>query len=136
MSDPSPPWLGAWKRDLEEPAETPPDKHLIWHDAFVIHPDGSVSVHLLAISPQPTDSPDGVYRMETRWQGETLFYRLANGLEVELAGWRDGRFEMVGDGLRRSYRRIEPGELPAIHQPLLDAERPLSRAPDQVEDDG
>lgn len=121
-------WQGIWKRDREEPTATPPGKHLLWHDVFVAHPDGSVSVHLLAVSPQPTDSPDGVYRMETLWRDGTLFYRLANGLEVELADWRDGHFEMEGDGLRRIYRRIEAGEVVELHRPLLDADRPLSTA--------
>ena len=118
---------GIWRIDREVEAPTPPGKHLTWHDAFVCHPDGSVSVYLLNLSPEPDDPADGIYRLESVWKGDTLFYRLPNGIEVELGTFRDGRFETEGDNRKRSYRRITSEELLPAYRPLLDTSRAIRK---------
>lgn len=123
------PCQGIWRIDREVEAQTPADKHLLWHDAFVCHSDGSISVYLFGMSPEPDAPTDGIYRLESLWKGDTLFYRLPNGIEVELATFHDGRFEMEGDNRIRSYRRITPEELLPDFRPLLDTNRPIRRQP-------
>ncbi|MEM9594558.1 MAG: hypothetical protein AAGD06_09850 [Acidobacteriota bacterium] len=119
-------WFGPWKQDRDVPVETPPELRLPWHDVFVCHRDGSVSLHLLSISLDPSAPADGVHRVEAHWRGDTLVYRAPNDAEVDLAQFRGGHFQMEGDGLRRHYRRIDPAELPESQRPLLEANRPIS----------
>jgi len=42
-------------------------------------------------------APDDLYRLTTRWQGDILQYRPPFGTWTDLARFRDGRFETVGD---------------------------------------
>jgi hypothetical protein len=119
--------VGVWKIDKDEPAAAAPGKSLLWHDTFVYHQDGTLSLQLLTVSPRGNESKDGVYRLETFWEEGTLFYRLPGGVKVELAAFRNHRFEMDGDGARRLYRRVEPSELNARELSLLDAARPVFR---------
>jgi hypothetical protein len=116
---------GIWRIDREEEASTPPGTHLTWHDVFVCHPDGSISVYLLSLSPEPDDPADGIYRLESAWKGDTLFYRLPNGIEVALGTFREGRFETAGDNRVRIYRRITAEELLPAYRPLLDTSRSI-----------
>lgn len=118
---------GIWKLDYEEPLDSATEKSLLWHVVFVCHADGTLSVQLLSLSPAAGQPEDGAYRVEGSWRGDTLFYRLPNQVEVELATFVDGHFETEGDGLRRVYRRAQPSELLPPELPLLDAKRAVWR---------
>lgn len=127
-SNPSPaPWCGIWKIARDEPIETPANQHLVWYATFVCHSDDTVSVHMLGDSTLPGWPADGVFRLASSWQGDTLFLQMPGSRETGFATFRDDRFVMEGDRLRRLYRRASPEELIPTERPLLDSKRAITR---------
>jgi hypothetical protein len=121
------PWRGIWKIARDEPAETPSDQRLIWYATFVCHADDTVSVHLLGNSTLPGWPEDGVFRLATSWQDDTLFVQMPGSDKTRFATFIDDRFVMEGDHVRRLYRRASPEELIPTERPLLDSKRAITR---------
>jgi hypothetical protein len=120
-------WCGIWKIDHDEPIETPANQHLTWYATFVYHLDDTVSVQIFLNAWHQGEPADDVFRLATSWQEDTLFLEMPGSRKVEFATFRDDRFVMEGDRLRRFYRHASPDELIPTEQPLLDSKRAITR---------
>jgi hypothetical protein len=63
---------------------------------------------------------DNIYRLESKWQGDVLYYRPPFGDFTSLAAFRNGSFEIVEHNRRWTYERLSnAGEVDAADRALL-----------------
>lgn len=113
---------GLWQQASEAPATGTDGKSL--SDIYTFkYEHGLVTLRLMAISKVSWRSPDGVYSLKSRWQGDALQYLPPTGEWTELATFEGGKFVATGDGKRREYARITPDQV-ADFNAAIKADRP------------
>lgn len=113
---------GLWQQSREVPAPGTESKSLPDTYTFKYQAD-LVTLRLLVISRASWASPDGVYTLKSRWQGDTLQYLAPAGQWVDLARFESGQFVVSGDGMKREYARITPDQVPEYNADILKAGR-------------
>jgi hypothetical protein len=74
---------------------------------FTFAYDGEyVTLRLLTLRTGQWKSADDFYKLQSRWEGNTLYYRPPFGSWTELASFEDGRFVNVGNGKKRIFGKI------------------------------
>jgi hypothetical protein len=115
---------GLWQQVREVPTPGTEGKSLPEIYTFRYQRD-LITLRLLVISNATWASPDGVYTLKSRWQGNTLQYLAPAGQWADLATFEDGRFVVSGDGLKREYVRVTPSQVPEYNADILKADRPV-----------
>lgn len=102
---PPPQAEGLWQLDSDTPSEHADAKPA--NDHFTFAYDGRhVTLRLLSLGLGRWKSADDFYKLESRWEGDTLCYRPPFGAWTELASFEDGRFVNLGSGRKRVFARI------------------------------
>lgn len=114
---------GLWQQAREIPA--PSTEGQVLSDTYTFkYEAGQVTLRLLTISKVSWRSPDGVYVLKSRWQGDTLEYLTPVGQWVDLATFEHGQFIATGDGKRREYARISPDQVAEFSADIIKPGRP------------
>ena len=116
--------VGLWQ--LQETQQVPDDgSGRITNDAYTFRYDGdTVTVRLLTLNPGVWKSGDDFYRLEARWNGDTLEYRPPFADWAALAEWRGDHFEDEGGGVRRIFGRIGEDAVADFNRAILDPRQP------------
>jgi hypothetical protein len=78
-----------------------------------------VTMRLLVVSDVDWRSNDGFYTLETRWDGNTLYYRAPLGQWSAVATLENDKFVAYGDGKKREYERIQPDQVADFSKEIL-----------------
>lgn len=114
-----------WQFDKEE--TTGNDSPETISDIYTfIYENGTVTIQMLTTGAMTGLPQDNVYRIATRWQGDTLFIFPPLGNKWQLfAHWDNDRFVMYGGGKMKVFRKISPEEIAPWNKALLKPERPV-----------
>jgi hypothetical protein len=115
---------GLWQQSREVPAPGTEGKSLLQVHTFK-YQSGLVTMRLLVISSATWASPDGVYTLKSRWQGDTLQWLAPSGQWDDLADFKNGRFVISGDGVMREFARITPDQIVDYNAAILKPDRPV-----------
>ena len=96
---------GLWQFQNEIAFKDDGGKHA--HDVFTFAYDGEhITMRLVTLHPGQWKSADDFYKLESKWEGDTLSYRPPFGPWTELASFEDDHFVNVGSGRKRIFGRI------------------------------
>lgn len=115
---------GLWQQSREVPAPGTEGKNLPDTYTFKYERE-QVTIRLMVLSSATWVSPDGVYALKSRWQGDTLQYLAPSGQWADLAEFENDRFVVSGDGFKREYARVTPEQVPAYNADIVKLGRQL-----------
>jgi hypothetical protein len=116
---------GIWQFDRMEYTSEPISASLSDIHTF-IYDQGTIIIRMMTTS-DTTDLPeDDIYRVATRWNGNTLYIFPPMGVKWELfATWEQVQFVMTGGDQKKYFKKISPEEIAPWNTALLHPGRPL-----------
>lgn len=115
---------GLWQFQNEIAFKDDGGKHA--HDVFTFAYDGEhITMRLVTLHPGQWKSADDFYKLESKWEGDTLYYRPPFGPWTELASFEDDHFVNVGSGRKRIFGRITSAQVIPWNAAILASKRGL-----------
>jgi hypothetical protein len=109
---------GLWQQASEGPAPAGEGSSMASTYTFR-YQAGQVTLRLITLGKVSWRSPDDIYVLTARWQGDTLQYLTPVGQWIDLAVFEAGHFVASGDGTRRVFARITPAQIAEFSAGLL-----------------
>ncbi len=114
-----------WQFDKEEDTNIRITQNIPDINTFIYNND-SLIVNLPSVSSIAGVPNDDIYRIKTKWRGNDLYMFPPFGDRWELfCTWENNRFMMYGEGKMRTFKKINPVDIPIWQQGLLKAERKM-----------
>lgn len=115
---------GVWQFQHETPIDGDMGKYA--NDVFTfIYESNTVTLRLLTLRSGQWKSEDDFYKLSTKWEGNTLYYRPPFGNWAELATFEHEQFINIGSGKKRVFKKIRTDEVIQWNKGILKPNRQL-----------
>jgi hypothetical protein len=110
--------VGVWRI-----AKVTPESLIFFPESFYF--DGQyLTTELLPMKASDWRTPDDMYRMQTVWRGNNLYFRLTFGGWSWPITFENGRFVERHDNMEIVYEKVAPGRLNEAEQLLIKKREP------------